>query len=58
MRVLSLHAGVSLAQVHAATGFRLEESETIVETVAPSDEQLRILREEVDPAGYVLRRDS
>jgi glutaconate CoA-transferase, subunit B len=56
MRVLSLHPGVSLAQVHAATGFRLEEAEAIVETAAPTDVQLRILREEVDPAGYVLRR--
>ena len=56
MRVRSLHPGVSLAQVQAATGFRLEESESIGETPAPATEELRVLREEVDPIGYVLRR--
>ena len=34
MRVLSLHPGVTLEQVHAATGFRLEDSESIAETAA------------------------
>jgi glutaconate CoA-transferase subunit B len=56
MRVLSLHPGVSLEQVQAATGFRLEESEAIHQTNPPTDEELCLLREEVDPAGYVLRR--
>src|SRR5262245_13030176 len=56
MRVLSLHPGVSLEQVQAATGFRLEEPDAIAQTAPPTDAELCLLREEVDPAGYVLRR--
>jgi glutaconate CoA-transferase subunit B len=56
MRLLSLHPGVSLEQVHAATGFRLDDGDSPVETIPPTGEELRILREEVDPAGYILRR--
>ena len=56
MRVLSLHPGVTLEQVHAATGFRLEGSDAITQTTPPTEAELRLLREEVDPAGYVLRR--
>jgi len=56
MRVLSLHPGVDLDRVRSATGFRLEDSESIAETPAPTDEELRILRDDVDPAGYILRR--
>src|SRR5215216_2432701 len=40
MRVLSLHPGVSLEQVQAATGFRLEESDSVAQTVPPTDEEL------------------
>jgi glutaconate CoA-transferase, subunit B len=58
MRVLSLHPGVTRGQVDAATGFRLEETDSVAETAPPTDEELRLLREEVDPAGYVLRRSS
>jgi glutaconate CoA-transferase, subunit B len=56
MRVLSLHPGTTMAQVVAATGFRLDDPDAVIETPAPTDEELRILRQEVDPAGYVLRR--
>lgn len=56
MRVLSVHPGLTLAQVRAATGFQLEEAENVQETAQPTDEELRLLREEVDPAGYILRR--
>src|SRR3954454_7796735 len=56
MRILSLHPGVSLEQVHAATGFRLAESDSVAQTSPPTAEELRLLREEVAPAGYVLRR--
>jgi glutaconate CoA-transferase, subunit B len=56
MRVLSLHPGVSLEQVQAATGFRLQPSEAITQTTPPTAAELTVLREQVDPAGYVLRR--
>ena len=56
MRVFSLHPGVTYEAVKTATGFRLEEGGAVAETPAPTTEELRVLRDEVDPAGYVLRR--
>jgi glutaconate CoA-transferase subunit B len=56
MRLLSLHPGVTLPQVHAATGFRLEDGDSNAQTAPPTDEELQILRAEVDPSGYILRR--
>ena len=56
MRAMSLHPGVTHEAVKSATGFRLEESDEVTVTAAPTSEELRILRDEVDPAGYVLRR--
>jgi hypothetical protein len=34
----------------------LEDGDSPAQTPLPSDEELRILREEVDPVGYILRR--
>jgi glutaconate CoA-transferase, subunit B len=56
MQVLSLHPGKTLDQVRSATGFKLEVSEKLTETPEPSEAELCLLREEVDPLGYVLRR--
>lgn len=56
MQVLSLHPGVALAQVTAATGFELSLAEPLGVTPPPGDEELRILREEVDPRRYLLGR--
>jgi glutaconate CoA-transferase subunit B len=56
MQVLSLHPGKTKDQVQTATGFRLEISGTLNETPTPSEMELCLLREEVDPQGYVLRR--
>jgi glutaconate CoA-transferase, subunit B len=56
MMVLSLHPGVSLAQVQAATSFKLEVAEALTVTPAPEAEELRLLREEVDPHRYLLGR--
>ena len=57
MQVLSLHPGASLEQVRAATGFDLGAAEELSATVAPTAEELRLLREEVDPHRYVLGRN-
>lgn len=54
MQVRSLHPGVSLDQVQAATGFPLSGRSTIPVTEPPSVEEVRLLREELDPLG--LRR--
>lgn len=56
MEVISLHPGVRLAQVMDATGFELGLREPLAETQAPSDDELRILREEVDPHRYIIGR--
>jgi len=56
MQVRSLHPGVSLEQVRAATGFELGVTEPVEITVEPGEEELQILRMEVDPHRYVLGR--
>jgi glutaconate CoA-transferase subunit B len=56
MLVLSLHPGVTLEQVRANTGFDLEVREPLEITAPPTDLELRILRDEVDPHRYVIGR--
>ncbi len=56
MEVLSLHPGVHLEQVRRATGFELGVREPLGTTAPPTAEELRILREEVDPHRYVIGR--
>src|SRR6266481_397703 len=48
MQVLSLHPGVRLEQVRDATEFVLGVKEPLDVTSPPTEEELRILREEVD----------
>jgi glutaconate CoA-transferase subunit B len=55
MQVLSLHPGVTIDQVRANTGFAIE-SMAATTTAAPGDEELHILRDEVDPHRYLLGR--
>jgi glutaconate CoA-transferase, subunit B len=56
MQVFSLHPGIEIDQVRNATGFKLEVQEPLSVTAAPSDEELRILRDEVDPHRFVIGR--
>jgi glutaconate CoA-transferase subunit B len=56
MQVLSLHPGVTLEQVQKATSFALEVADPLAVTRPPSDSELCILREEVDPHRYVIGR--
>src|SRR5881296_861373 len=56
MEVISLHPGVTLEQVRAATGFALGAREPLATTVAPSEHELQILRDEVDPHRYIIGR--
>jgi glutaconate CoA-transferase subunit B len=56
LEVLSLHPGVKLAQVQEATSFELGVREPLATTTPPTEHELRILREEVDPHRYVLGR--
>ena len=56
MEVLSLHPGVTLEQVQANTGFELGIRAPLEVTQPPTDAELRILREEVDPHRYIIGR--
>jgi glutaconate CoA-transferase, subunit B len=56
MQVLSLHPGVTLEQVRANTGFELGVAAVLETTHAPSEVELLILRDEVDPFGYIIGR--
>jgi acyl CoA:acetate/3-ketoacid CoA transferase beta subunit len=51
MRLASVHRGVSVDQVVESTGFALVVEDEVPETRPPSDEELRILREVLDPLG-------
>jgi glutaconate CoA-transferase, subunit B len=52
-RLESLHPGVDAHTVVEATGFELEVPSDIPTTAEPTAEQLRLLREDVDPFGTV-----
>ena len=52
-RIDSLHPGVDAQTVVDKTGFALHVPDEIPTTPAPSGEQLRLLREEIDPYGTV-----
>jgi glutaconate CoA-transferase subunit B len=50
-RLRSVHPGVSVEEVVAATGFELVIPDRVPESEPPSAEELRVLREVVDPLG-------
>jgi len=56
MEVLSLHPGVTLEQVRDNTGFELGAQANLLPTSPPTDQELKILREEVDPFRYIIGR--
>ncbi len=51
MRLLSYHPGVTVERIEKKTGFPLEVSPQLQETPPPSEEEVRLLREEIDPLG-------
>ncbi len=51
MRLASVHPGVSVDEVVQNTGFELVIPDRVPETRAPSAEELRLLREVIDPGG-------
>ncbi|MET9413146.1 CoA-transferase [Streptomyces klenkii] len=55
MRVRSLHPGVTAAEVRAATGFPLEVPRDVPRTRLPTAEELRLIREVIDPDGLRAR---
>jgi glutaconate CoA-transferase subunit B len=51
MTLSTLHPGVSLDDVRASMGWEPRVADDLVETPAPTDDELRLLREELDPEG-------
>lgn len=51
MRLITVHPGVTVEQVQKKTGFLLEIAPDVHQTPEPSAEEIRLLREEIDPLG-------
>jgi acyl CoA:acetate/3-ketoacid CoA transferase beta subunit len=51
MRLRSVHPGVTVEEVLEATGFELVVDDDLEETRHPTDEELRLIREVIDPDG-------
>lgn len=51
MRLTTYHPGVSVDSIRAHTGFDLEISPSLMETPQPTNEEITLLREEIDPFG-------
>lgn len=51
MRLASVHPGVSVEEVRAATGFELAITDEVPCTREPTAEELRLIREVIDPEG-------
>jgi glutaconate CoA-transferase subunit B len=55
MVVVSLHPGVTLDKVRENTGWAVLAARQLEETGPPTDEEIRIIRNELDPQGIFLR---
>lgn len=54
LKLISLHPGVSLEEVKENSGFEIIIPDKVGMSYVPTEEDLRILRQEIDPAGMVL----
>ena len=55
MRVRSLHPGVTLEEVKAATGFELAVAPDLAESRLPNEAELAIIRTTLDPKGFAAK---
>ena len=55
LRLDSLHPGVKREQVEAAMGWQPRVAESLTETPPPTAAELRMIREELDPAGVYTK---
>jgi acyl CoA:acetate/3-ketoacid CoA transferase beta subunit len=51
MRLTSYHPGVPIERIQAKTGFELEIAPDVHKTPHPTDEEIHLLREVIDPLG-------
>jgi glutaconate CoA-transferase subunit B len=55
MRLVAIHPGVTLEEVRAATGWELRVAPDLQATPDPTPEELRLIREDLDPHGTYVR---
>ena len=55
MELASLHPGVDLDRARENTGWELRVADNLTDTPPPTSEELRLIREELDPAGAYIR---
>jgi glutaconate CoA-transferase subunit B len=55
MELASLHPGVTLEQVRPNTSWDIRVADDVEETTPPTEEELRLIREELDPGGAYRR---
>jgi len=55
MLLHTLHPGVSVDDVRSSMGWEPKISDDLDETAAPTDEELRLIREELDPGGVYTK---
>jgi glutaconate CoA-transferase, subunit B len=55
MTLLTMHPGVTIDGVRASMGWEPRVATDLGETPSPTDEELRLIREELDPAGVYTR---
>jgi len=56
MRVESVHKGYTFDDIQENTGFELLKAPEVIETPEPTERELTLLREEVDPNRYIIGR--
>ena len=54
MNLISTHPGVKVEEIIANTGFQLIIPDNIPYTLTPTEDELRLLREQIDPNGIVI----
>ena len=55
MRLESLHPGASLDDVRSTIGWAIKVADVVAATPPPTDEELRLVREELDPGGVYTK---
>jgi glutaconate CoA-transferase subunit B len=55
MYLASMHPGVTLEEVRDNTGWDLDVADDLEQTRPPTPEELRLVRDELDPEGIYSR---
>lgn len=56
MRLKALHPDITIGDIKKATGFEFIIPDSIETTIIPSEEDIRLLHEVIDPNGFVFKK--